>query len=188
MGTLLMQQNVAFRGWHKVNQLSTPMHTNSRRRPGGRTADITARIHEAIRGLIVEGGVDACTFSAVAQRAGIERSTLYRRFPDRWDAIIDAWLERAAQDVTPDLGKGFPEDLTSVLRKMVEILESPAGPAVLRVAAELGAKPDGSRYARTYFERRMAQLAPMFEAAIARGELPASVDRKTLFASAAGPI
>lgn len=161
------------------------MDSNPRRRPGGRTADVTARIQQAIRDLIIEEGVDACTFSAVAQRAGIERSTLYRRFPDRWDAIVDAWVARAAEEVVPDLGKSFADDLTSVLRKLVDVLGSPAGPAVLRLAAELRGKAD---YVQNYFKQRIAQLAPMFDAAIGRGELPADVDREALFASAAGPI
>ena len=34
----------------------------------------------------------------------------------------------------------------------------------------------------------MAQLDPMFDAAIERGELPAEVDREALFTAAAGPI
>ncbi|HEU5067650.1 MAG TPA: TetR-like C-terminal domain-containing protein [Sphingomicrobium sp.] len=54
-----------------------------------------------------------------------------------------------------------------------------------QAAAEFGGKSD---YIRTYFQERVAQLAPMFDAAIARGELPAEVDREALFASAAGPI
>lgn len=163
------------------------MHTNSRRRPGGRTADVTERVHRAITDLIVEGGIEACTFSAVAERAGIERSTLYRRFPDRWDAIIDTWMERARMDVLPDLVGTFAEDLTSVLRKLVEVLESRLGPALLRVAAELRARDD-TDFSRAYFGARMDQLAPMFDAAIARDELPAGVDRETLFTFAAGPI
>jgi AcrR family transcriptional regulator len=163
------------------------MHTNSRRRPGGRTAEITARVHKAITDLIVEGGVDACTFSAVAERAGIERSTLYRRFPDRWDAIIDAWMARAAVDVMPDLGDSFAENLRSVLRRLVEVLQSPVGPGLLSVAAALRTKSGGD-YTRTYFDRRMAQLAPMFDAAIARGELQPDVDCEELFTFAAGPI
>lgn len=167
--------------------MSTSAEIGASRRPGGRTAEITERVRAAILELIVEGGFEACTFSAVAQRAGVERSTLYRRFPDRWDAIIDAWMARAAKDVMPDLGESFPADLTSVLRRLVEILESPVGPALLQIAAQLRTQPEGS-YSRAYFDQRMAQLAPMFDAAIARGELPPTVDRETLFASAAGPI
>lgn len=170
-----------------MNQVSTLDKPSAKRRPGGRTADVTARVHAAITELIVEGGVEACTFAAVAERAGIERSTLYRRFPDRWDAIIDTWMARAETDVMPDLGDSFAEDLKSVLRRLVELLESPLGPALLSVAAALRSGA-GSEHSRAYFDRRMAQLAPMFDAAIARGELAADVDRETLFTIAMGPI
>lgn len=168
-----------------MNQASTS--GSAKKRPGGRTADVTARVHQAIIDLIVDGGVEACTFSAVAQLAGIERSTLYRRFPDRWDAIIDTWMTRAQADVLPDPGDSFADDLTSVLRKLAELLESPIGPALLRVAAELRARAAGGD-TRAYFDGRMAQLSPMFDAAIERGELAADVDREGLFTAAAGPI
>ena len=156
------------------------------RRPGGRTAEVTQRVHEAIVDLLVEGGVQACTFSAVAERAGIERSTLYRRFPDRWEAIIDALMDVAAKDVLPDLGANFEHDLGSILRKLRDALESPLGPAVLAVGIEL--QSGAGDYPRAYFDRRLAQLRPMFEAAIARGELAPDVDCETLFTFAAGPI
>ena len=168
-----------------MNQVSDSEGT--KRRPGGRTADVTARVHKAIFDLILEGGVEACTFSAVAERAGIERSTLYRRFPDRWGAIIDTWMTQAGLQVLPDPGESFAEDLTSILRKLVELLETPVGPALLKVVAELRTRPAGD-YSRAFFDSRMAQLNPMFDAAIARGELLAEVDRETLFTFAAGPI
>jgi AcrR family transcriptional regulator len=163
------------------------MHTNSRRRPGGRTAEVTARVHKAILELIVEGGFEACTFSAVAERAGVERSTLYRRFPDRWDAVIDAWVTVASTEVVPDLGDSFASDLRSVLRRLAGTLETPLGPALLGIVATLRAR-DGPDFPREFFDRRMEALAPMFEAAIDRGELPADVDREEIFTLAAGPI
>jgi len=167
--------------------MSTSSKTDVARRPGGRTADVTERVNRAIVDLLIKGGPEACTFSAVAEIAGIERSTLYRRFPDRWEAIIETLLERARMDVMPDLGASFAEDLTSVLGKLVETLKSPYGPALLKVAAELRLRAD-SEDTRAYFDVRMAQLEPMFEAAITRGELPADVDREGLFTAAAGPI
>lgn len=166
-----------------VNQVSTSVV----RRPGGRTAEVTRRVHKAIIDLLIEGGVQACTIKAVAERAEIERSTLYRRFPDKWEAIIDALMAHAAADVMPDLGTTFADDLSSVLRKLKATLDSPLGPALLEVAIELRSN-DGAEYPRAYFGRRMEQLAPMFEAAIGRGELPAQVDREALFTAAAGPV
>ena len=167
--------------------MSTSVGREVARRPGGRTADVTHRVQDAILGLLVEGGVQACTFSAVAERAGVERSTLYRRFPDRWEAIIDALMARAAKDIMPDLGSSFAHDLRSVLVKLRDTLQSPLGPAVLAVAIELQSGTADS-YPRAYFDRRMAQLDPMFEAAIERGELAPEVDREGLFSFAAGPI
>lgn len=168
----------------KVNQVST---SYSGRRPGGRTADVTRRVHEAIIALLIENGVQACTVKAVCERAGIERSTLYRRFPDRWEAIIDALMAHAGTDVMPELGDSFAEDLMSVLGKLKATLESPLGQALLAAAIELRAH-DGNAYPRAYFDRRMAQLAPMFDAAIARGELRPDVNREELFSFAAGAI
>jgi AcrR family transcriptional regulator len=168
-----------------VNQVSTLRAVA--RRPGGRTAEISAKIHKAVDELLIEGGVAACTFNAVADRAGIQRSTLYRRYSDRWDMMIDAMMARAAADVMPDRGLSFADDLTSVLRKLVDVLESPVGPTLMMVAAELRAHSRGD-FSRVFFHRRMAQLDPMFDAAVARGELRPDIDRETLFTLAAGPI
>ena len=166
--------------------MSTSSEVTVARRPGGRTAEVTHHIHDAILDLLVEGGVQACTFSAVAERAGIERSTLYRRFPDRWEAIIDALMARAGADVMPDLGKSFAHDLKSVLHKLRDTLNSPLGPALLAAAIEL--RSEDNEYPRAYFDRRLEQLQPMFDAAIARGELPADVDCEAVFSLAAGAI
>ena len=157
------------------------------RRPGGRTADVTRRVHNAIIQLLIESGVQGCTVKAVAERAGIERSTLYRRFPDRWQAIIDALMARAGAEVVPGPSTNFRADLHAILAKLVDVLESPLGAAFMAAAAELKAsKSEG--YSRDYFDRRMEQLSPMFDAAVARGELAAEVDREALFSCAAGPL
>jgi AcrR family transcriptional regulator len=156
------------------------------RRPGGRTAEVTQRVQTAIIDLLVEGGVHACTFSAVADRAGVERSTLYRRYPDRWDAIIDALMARVAADILPDPGTTFADDLTSVLCKLRDALVSPIGPVVVAVAVEMSS--GDAKYSRAYFDRRMEQLGPMFDAAISRGELAEDVERQALISFAAGPI
>ena len=76
--------------------------------------------------LLAEGGVGARTFSAVAERAGTERSTLYRRFPDRWEAILDAFMAYGqAALVFPTTPGSFAGDLRSVLRKACRDTQNP---------------------------------------------------------------
>ena len=166
---------------------STVRHRTVTKRPGGRTADVTGRIHRAVLALLIDGGTHACTYTAVADRAGVERSTLYRRYPDRWEMIIDAFIGVGATDILPDDTGSFTDDLKSVLTKLGAVLETPVGPAAMGAAAELRAG-SGLDFSRAYFVRRMAQLRPMFDAAVIRGELPPETDRELLFTLAAGPI
>jgi AcrR family transcriptional regulator len=166
---------------------STSVRNGPNRRPGGRTGEVTQRVNRAVIDLLIGGGTDACSFTAVAERAGVERSTLYRRFDDQWEMMIDALMARAADDVMPDLTDSLPKDLKSVLRRLVETLESRLGPALLACAAELRAH-SGEDYSRNYFDRRISQLKPMFDAAVARGELAPDTDTEELFSMLAGPI
>lgn len=165
-------------------QLAEPIR---QKRPGGRTADVTRRINEAILELMVEGGVENCTFHNVAARAGIERSTLYRRNPDRWPTIMGAVIHLAERETAKFDTGAFRTDLLATLLNLARILNSPLGGPLMSVAAALqgGAAPG---LAEKFWESRRLHLAPMFDAAIARGELPADVDRDELFAMAAGPI
>lgn len=158
-----------------------------RRRPGGRTAEITRRINDALIELLTEGGLEACTFQNVASRAGIERSTLYRRNPDRWPTIVGAIIDLAQRETaTFDTG-AFRTDLLATLLNLAKVLESSLGPSLIEVAGALqsGVAPG---QAERFWSHRQQQLAPMFDAAIERGELPADVNRDELFAMAAGPI
>jgi AcrR family transcriptional regulator len=136
---------------------------------------------------VVEQGAAAATFGAVASCAGVQRSTLYRRYSDEWEMRIDAILAHAGGDVMPDLSGSLASDLKSVARRLVQQLESPLGPAVVGAAAELRAH-SGQDYSRAFFDRRMAQLKPMFDAAIGRGELRPDADTEEMFSMVAGPI
>ena len=167
-----------------VAQLAEPAR---QKRPGGRTADVTRRINEAILDLMAEGGIEHCTFQNVAARAGIERSTLYRRNPDRWPTIMEAIIHLAERETANFNTGAFRTDLTGTLLNLSRVLNSSLGAPLMSVAAALqsGAAPG---QAEAFWASRQQHLAPMFEAAISRGELPADVDRDRLFAMAAGPI
>lgn len=157
------------------------------KRPGGRTAEVTRRINEAILELMAEGGVEHCTFQNVAARAGIDRSTLYRRNPDRWPTIMEAIIHLAERETAAFRTGAFRSDLVGTLLNLARVLNSSLGGPLMSVAAALqsGAAPG---LADKFWKSRQALLAPMFEAAIARGELPADIDRDRLFAMAAGPV
>jgi AcrR family transcriptional regulator len=137
--------------------------------------------------LLVEGGLDACTFQNVAERAGIERSTLYRRNPDRMPTIVDALVDHVGTLLPTTSNGSFRSNLNALLVNVRDLLAGPLGPPLLGVAAALqgGVSPGLLEKA---WANRLLQLAPIFDLAIERGELQSDVDRDLLLASAAGPL
>jgi AcrR family transcriptional regulator len=157
------------------------------RRPGGRTGEVTRRVKDAVVELLIGGGLGACTFAAVAERAGVERSTLYRRYGDRWVMMIDAVLAYAADEAAAVSLGSFREDLRFLLDRMAEILATPLGPALWAVGAALRAGSAPEHGAR-FWETRVKQVMPIFDAAISRGELSPDVDPEEIFTFAMGAV
>ena len=52
------------------------------KRPGGRTAAVSSAIKTAVEQLVAENGRDKVSIPMVAERAGVNRTTIYRRWPD----------------------------------------------------------------------------------------------------------
>jgi len=168
----------------EVAQVAGPAR---QKRPGGRTAEVTRRINRALIELMAEGGLEACTFQNLASRAGIDRSTLYRRSPDKWPTIVNAIIELAEQETASIDTGSFRSDLTAALLALARLLSGPLGPSLIEVAGALQAGVAPGQ-AERFWESRRLQLAPMFEAAIERGELSAATNRDELIAMAAGPL
>ena len=154
-------------------------------RPGGRTARTTARIHDAVLSLLAENGIEGCTFVRVAQRAGVQRSTLYRRFPDRWAMMLEAYTARAQGIVAVEPSGDFVRDFKLLLTRFVENFASPLGAAVMTIVMAVQGTP-AERHLRTFIDTRMGQIEPLFAAAVRSGQLDASVDHREVAERAAG--
>src|SRR3954449_2137582 len=82
-----------------------PTPTSTRPRPGGRTARIRAQVLDAVRAELGEHGYDGLSMDAVATRAGVHRTTVYRRWGDVGGLLADV-LDAASDDdwQPPDTG------------------------------------------------------------------------------------
>lgn len=160
--------------------------SRAERRPGGRTAETGRRIFDAALSLLVDGGLAACTFQAVAERAGVARATLYRRWPDRASLVADALAERLGNAIAvPDTGS-LAGDLLALLSGLAAFLESPLGRAAIIAAAESGAEAGSAR--SNLWSHRLAAVGPLLDRAVARGEIDAGADREALLACAVGAL
>jgi AcrR family transcriptional regulator len=165
------------------------MATRPIARPGGRSARVRAAVIEALLGELAEHGLAGTTMEGVARRAGVNKTTLYRRWGSKEDLVLDALLEIGERRVPiPDTGS-LRDDLLTVAREIVASVSTPEADAVVRAAAA-DPGPDSKLVAsvRQFWAVRFGLLGTMVERAIERGELPADTDPKLLIEGLLGGI
>ena len=149
-------------------------------RPGGRSARVTAAVHQAVLDLLAEGG--AVTIPQVAARAGVNPTSVYRRWGCVRDLLTDTALARFGTTAAiPDTGS-LRGDLHAWATALVAEAARPEELALLRAAvaagpADVGA-PEGFASAGTAcLAGRSEQAEAIVAAALARGEDAPSTTR-----------
>ncbi|RIQ26081.1 TetR/AcrR family transcriptional regulator [Jiangella rhizosphaerae] len=159
------------------------------RRGRPRDPEADRRIQEAAAGLLLERGIDGMTVDAVAERAGVGKATLYRRWASKDELALAAAEALFGLEVrVPDTGT-LLGDLTEVYTDLLRLAGSAEGRAFFqRAATEAGRDPRIGELYRLSLAHRLAEVDAIFDRAIARGELPPDVDRQLMFDWPAGVI
>lgn len=158
------------------------MTTNSEsevaRRPGRpRSARAERAILQATLDLLVEEGVDAMTIEGIAARAGVGKTTIYRRWSSKEDVIIAALATIDEKIAIPDTGDTH-QDLLDLVNSFVRAaIESPLAPAVSRVAGVAPSNPEILAVFRAgLIEPRQAAVRQVLQRGIERGEVRPDID------------
>jgi AcrR family transcriptional regulator len=112
------------------------------RRPGGRTAAVSSAIKTAVEELVAEKGRDRVSIPMVAERAGVNPTTVYRRWPDAATMINDIATYRLdptrPMPDTGDLQRDIGQWATEILRHY----RKPINAALLRGGAAAAGDSD----------------------------------------------
>ena len=158
-------------------------------RPGGRAERVRAAVLKAAGELLNELGYDKMTVEDVAMRAGVHKTTVYRRWPTKADLTADAAALHSADNVPiPDTGS-LVEDLRMLAREVVANIGTDAGSRRSRsIAAAAAASDELAEAMHGFWAHRLALSAEVVERAIERGELPASADANLIIETVIGPL
>ncbi|WP_155372563.1 TetR/AcrR family transcriptional regulator [Catellatospora vulcania] len=105
------------------------------RRTGGRSAAVLAAVRSAVEELVAERGSAQVTIPMVAERAGVNPTSVYRRWGDAASMINDLATYRISPDrPLPDTGD-LGEDLVRWAQEIIEHFRQPAAAALLRGGA-----------------------------------------------------
>jgi AcrR family transcriptional regulator len=149
-------------------------------------------ILDATRELLAQDGdVRSLTVEAVAARSGVAKTTIYRRWRDKWELALDAvmidMLPRFDEPV--DVGDTRKELLTFVNSVVRMMASTPMGPAMQGLVSQIATDPDLARvYREQVVQPRLTQLAPVIQRGIARGDLRADTEVRLVHELLLGPI
>jgi len=138
-------------------------------RPGGRTARTSDAIREAAAALLSEIAPGDLTVAMIADRAGVNPTTIYRKWGTKDALLGDVLLTLSGtQLAAPDSGS-LRADLVAVMDSVAGFLRTPAGFALMRFgAATDGRTSDALR--DTFWSDRLGRARVILERAAERGE------------------
>ena len=151
----------------------------------GRGADREAAICQAVVELLNEFSYESVTMDAVAARAKASKATIYRRWANKDELVVDALrgMVVGRDLVLPDTGNLRDDILGWIERQMQDPILVAINTAALKVLVYAASSDPGlAQQMRTSI--RDAQLAAwqmLLQRALARGELQREVDAGLLF-------
>lgn len=132
--------------------------------------------------LLAEVGFDGMSIDGIAARAGVGKTTIYRRYASKEELVADA-IESVRQDVViPDTGSIWG-DIDALIESAAQITFSPLGKKT--VAMIINSASSNSQFARIYSEKylqpRRDAFAVVLERAKARKEIPVDLEPGIVF-------
>jgi AcrR family transcriptional regulator len=127
-------------------------------RPGGRTARTRAAVFDATLDELASRGWDQVSVESIAARAGVHKTTVYRRWGGKARLVAEA-LEAAADRriQVPDRGE-VDQDLRALARAVLAVLTSRDGAATVRaLVAGAQGSPEVGRVVRRFWATRLPQ-------------------------------
>lgn len=167
--------------------------TETRRAPTGAAvlqSRVTRAITEAVLDELAERGYGRLSMEAVARRAGVGKSALYRRWPAKRDMVVTVISEYSVPRAEiPDTGS-LRGDLLATLHAIHEWLAHPRTVTIMPdLTAEAARNPALAEAMRDAVgEPRRALGAATLRRAVERGELPTDLDVELALDLVAAPI
>jgi len=148
-------------------------------------------VRDVLRATVAElarVGFGALRVEDVAALAGVNKTTIYRRWPLKTDLVAAAIGSLAgSMEPLPDTGS-LDEDLVELVGRTVRLARTPEGRAIMRLIVTEGGDPEVDTVARRLRDEAHRRRGVVIERAQARGELPRGLDASLVLDAIFAPV
>ena len=139
--------------------------------------------------LMAERGVPAVSIEAIAERAGVAKTTIYRHWPTREALLADAWTSVGYPEPTTAPAADLDEWVAQIAQAVGTRISTPPMSVLLPdLLAAAERDPKMREMKDGLLRTRRRPIFDALQAAAATGALPSDVDVELLVALIVGPI
>jgi len=158
-------------------------------RPGGRTARVREAVLRAAGDALAEHGIAHLDLADVARRAGVGKTTVYRRWGTLTGLVADVLAEMAERSLPRTETGSLLGDLTANARLVQRTLADPRQGALFKaVISAATCDPATAAALQHFYAVRVAEWAPCVDQAVRRGELPGDTDAEEVIRAVSAPL
>ncbi|MDT5339014.1 MAG: hypothetical protein QOD90_4519 [Mycobacterium sp.] len=158
-------------------------------RPGGRTAAVRDAVLRAAAELLVESGLEGIELAAVAQRAGVGKSTVYRRWGSVPALVADLLVDMADTSSRRPATGSLSTDLLVAAKLIRRTLTDPRqGPLFKAIIATATCDPTTADALAAFYRKRIDEVSPFVTEAVDRGEAPHGIDAREVVRHLSAPL
>jgi AcrR family transcriptional regulator len=158
-------------------------------RPGGRTAAVRDAVLRAAADLLVESGLEGIELAAVAQRAGVGKSTVYRRWGTVSALVADLLVDMADTSSRRPATGSLATDLLAAAKLIRRTLTDPRqGPLFKAIIATATCDTTTAEALAAFYRKRVDAVSRVVTDAVDRGEAPDGVDAREVIRHLSAPL
>jgi AcrR family transcriptional regulator len=161
---------------------------DSNKRPGGRSARVREAVFRAALLEVSETGWGSLSVERIADRSGVHKTTVYRRWGSADNVALEALLERGSEGIPiPDTGDATL-DLIALGRSIARSISEPIGRSI--AAAAIGAADTSlmREIADAFWSKRFEQAGSIVARAVERDQLPTGTASNRVIEGVAAPV
>lgn len=160
----------------------------AQKRPGGRTERTRIAVCDAAFAIAADSGYAGLSIDAIAERSGVHKTTIYRRWGSVDKVLLDAIVHRAETAIPLSQTGDARLDLVSMARSVAANLQDPVARAVVGAVLSRAGEGNLRQLSDSFWNARIAGASEIVRAGQRDGQIDSVHDPLSVVIDIIGPI